>query len=75
MSNWKISFFSDGKTLVTSGELGKVYVYNVDDPSNKELASYLSNEIFSSAIASSSSDKFVAIGNCSGGIFLYDVHD
>lgn len=52
VSNWKISFFSDGKTLVTSGELGKVYVYNVDDPSNKELASYLSNEIFSSAIAS-----------------------
>ena len=34
VSNWKLSFLCDGRTIVTSGELGKVYCYNIDTQDN-----------------------------------------
>lgn len=49
MTIWKIGFLSDGKTIATAGELGKLYTFDSDTQENVNIID--TNDIFSSALA------------------------
>ena len=84
VENWKLTFLSDNedRTVITSGEMGKVLSYHVDSAENTTTVE--SSDIFSTCIASvikfyffiflkkSKNGNFVAIGNTSGGAYLFE---
>ena len=49
VENYKLAFLCDGRTVVTSGECGRVLNFNIDTSEN--IGIYESAEIFSTSIS------------------------
>lgn len=88
MENWKITFDPTGRNIITCGEMGLIKYYDIGISENTGIMK--SADIFSTCIAyvkhylfnsfknknfQSKNEKFLAIGNNQGNIFIYDMND
>jgi len=74
MECWKLAFNPNGREIFTAGELGRVVGYDIQVP-DEAILSLKSQDIFATCITFSSNGKYLAVGNNSGSVHLYDLKD
>ncbi|EGR33522.1 WD repeat protein [Ichthyophthirius multifiliis] len=70
LHNWKLGF-KDEKTVVTTGEQGKIAEFNIN--SQQQTNIYSTSDVFQTSLAlSSDRSKLLSVGNNEGQIFIVD---